>query len=53
MADWKRVGKKAGKAYLTGGLSIAADARKKRASALKGETVEQEPTRDPAVGIRP
>lgn len=29
MPDWKKAGKKAGKAYLTGGLSLAAEARKR------------------------
>jgi hypothetical protein len=37
MAEWKKIGKKAGKAYLTGGLSLAAEARKKKASAADAE----------------
>lgn len=32
MAEWKKIGKKAGKAYLTGGLSLAAEARRKASS---------------------
>lgn len=37
MAEWKKIGKKAGKAYLTGGLSLAAGARAKKASAADAE----------------
>jgi hypothetical protein len=38
MAEWKKIGKKAGKAYLTGGLSLAAEARKKKTSAADSES---------------
>jgi Bacterial PH domain/Short C-terminal domain len=37
MAEWKKIGKKAGKAYLTGGLSLAAEARRKKASSADAE----------------
>lgn len=40
MAEWKKIGKKAGKAYLTGGLSLAAEARKKKASAADADEIE-------------
>jgi hypothetical protein len=39
--DWKNVGKKAGKAYLTGGLSLAAEGRKKQKAAPPGSRHRQ------------